>query len=606
MNKNTSISLGNHFYFILAFFRLLLMSSSARAAEPDSLRQCDEYSPVWQRFEFLKQSGSNFPIEDLDRERIVFGIAEKGQQWEPLVHRYADVPVLTIEQTDEQEKVLASSDHLIAVVTADQALPKYLLSDSIRCLSLIVLGDTLELPMADLRAAADYVLYCPLNNTISRDLSVQVVFNALTLGEELTHYDTRQRLRYVPGAVFGLADERIQTRVDSIVQQAITATAFPGCRVLVAYKGAVIFNGSYGHHTYDKRIAVQPHDVYDLASVTKIAGPLPLIIKACDDGLMHLDQPFSRYWPDWKSTLFHRSNKDTISLRSVLAHQARLAPYINYYPMTMKNGEYQSRYYRINPSEKYSLAVAPNLFLSRSFTKKVYKAIRKSDLLPDVGYKYSGLSFMLYPQLLSNLYSDDYETMLYRHFFDQLGASSLCYNPLNKLAHSRIVPTEYDAHYRRTQLKGQVHDEAAAIMGGVSGNAGLFGSAYDVAKLMQLYLQKGSYGGRSYLSSTMLDAFTRVQYPQSDNRRGAGFDKPLPGNDTLSIENSYPAPAVSAQSYGHSGFTGTFVWVDPQYDLVYIFLSNRVYPSRNNPLIYRMNVRPSIQQVFYEAIEERD
>ena len=247
-----------------------------------------------------------------------------------------------------------------------------------------------------------------------------------------------------------------------------------------------------------------------------------------------------------------------------------------------------------------------HLYLSTEFKKEIYKAIRRSPLLDEAKYKYSGLSYIIYPQLLSDLFNDEYETILYRNFYERLGASSLCYRPLDKIETDRIVPTEYDSLYRKHQIKGWVHDEAAAVMGGVSGNAGLFASADDLAKLMQMYLQKGSYAGIRYISEETFNEFTKVQYPDNDNRRGAGFDKPLFGNDTLSIADSYPAPGVSDLSFGHSGFTGTFVWVDPAYDLIYIFLSNRVYPTRDNPLIYRMNVRPSIQQVFYEEVKKSE
>ena len=295
-----------------------------------------------------------------------------------------------------------------------------------------------------------------------------------------------------------------------------------------------------------------------------------------------------------------------MTLREVLAHQARLTPYINYYPWLLDDGRLKDKYFHLSPSDKYSLKIDNNLYLSASFKKKVYKAIRKSPLLDEKKYKYSGLSYMIYPQLLSDLFLANYETLLYTEFYNPLGSSSMCYNPLGKVNHNRIVPTENDTNFRNKQIKGLVHDEAAAVMGGISGNAGLFSSADDLAKLMQMYLNKGSYAGRQYISETVFDEFTRVQYADNGNRRGAGFDKPLFGNDTLSIKESYPAPGVSPESFGHSGFTGTFVWVDPQYQLVYIFLSNRVYPTRNNRLIYQMNVRPSIQQIFYDAIKEKE
>ncbi|MBT8270480.1 MAG: serine hydrolase, partial [Bacteroidia bacterium] len=178
---------------------------------------------------------------------------------------------------------------------------------------------------------------------------------------------------------------------------------------------------------------------------------------------------------------------------------------------------------------------------------------------------------------------------------------TLGFNPLEKDL-GPIVPTEIDTVFRKSLVQGWVHDENAALLGGISGNAGLFGTADDLAILMQMLLQKGVYKGRRYLKESTVDEFIRVQYPENDNRRGLGFDKPLIGNDTLTINASYPAPEVSQKSFGHSGFTGTFVWADPEFELVFIFLSNRVYPDRSHRNLYNLNIRPSLQRVFYKTL----
>jgi CubicO group peptidase (beta-lactamase class C family) len=226
--------------------------------------------------------------------------------------------------------------------------------------------------------------------------------------------------------------------------------------------------------------------------------------------------------------------------------------------------------------------------------------------LPEKKYKYSGLSYMIYPQMLSELYNADYTDELYRDFFESLGATTTRYTPLEYFSRFRILPTERDSNYRKELVWGYVHDEAAAVMGGISGNAGLFSNANDLAKLMQMYLNGGSYGGKHYISKDVLDEFTKVQYPENDNRRGMGFDKPLFNNSSYTLENSYPAPGVSQESFGHSGFTGIFVWMDPENELLYIFMSNRVYPTRNNGLIYKLNIRPSVHQVFYDEMSKSD
>ncbi len=587
-----------------------VLGSQSQVNQNDSIEIDNKVLSTLKAFRWLKQSGDNLPIQNLMAEKIGFVVSEHEDEWKTFIYRYQQLPVYSLNDSTFIKKVKEDSiEHLIVVSNWSDLSLVDKLDNNRMILSLLNFNDSLLIDNEQLDEV-DNALFCSSETVLNRDLAVQVIFNALSLptseATELNLSDKNQRLKYLPAETLGLNQSLLKERVDSVVNEAMDAKAFPGCRILVAVKGVIIFNEAYGYHTYNKRIKVRQHDVYDLASVTKISGPLPLIMKACDKGVMELDKPFYYYWPDWNNRLFHRSNKEEMTVREVLAHQARLTPYINYYPMLMKDDSYNEHYFTINKSDKYNLQIDRNLYLSNSFKKQVYKAIRKSPLLPEAKYKYSGLSYMIYPELLSNLYKTDYETLLYKDFFKPLGASSLTYKPLDYIDPSRIVPTEYDHHFRKQQIKGLVHDEAAAVMGGVSGNAGLFSSADDLVKLMQLYLQKGSYGGVQYITEQTMDEFTKVQYSGNENRRGAGFDKPLFGNDTLSIQDSYPAPGVSTASYGHSGFTGTFVWIDPEYELVYIFLSNRVYPTRDNPLIYRLNVRPRIQQIFYDAIKQSE
>lgn len=235
----------------------------------------------------------------------------------------------------------------------------------------------------------------------------------------------------------------------------------------------------------------------------------------------------------------------------------------------------------------------------------MYRMIRKSDRLPDTKYLYSGLSFLIYPELISEITGSDYETLLYNSVFWPLGARRLVYNPLSHgFSRIEIPPTEMDVFYRESQVHGRVHDEAAAVLGGVSGNAGLFGNANGLAKLMQMYVNMGRYGGEQIIPERVVEEFTRVQYPENDNRRGLGFDKPLPDNKSKNPDDAFPAVDASESSFGHSGFTGTFVWMDPEYEVVYIFLSNRVFPTRNNTKLYGLNVRTVVQQILYDELKK--
>ena len=241
------------------------------------------------------------------------------------------------------------------------------------------------------------------------------------------------------------------------------------------------------------------------------------------------------------------------------------------------------------------------LFVKNRFKNKMFRHITRSNVSDIKKYKYSGLSFLIYPEFITQITKKNYTDYLQENFYVPLEANTLGYRPKTKNFKNLIVPTEIDSIFRKELTKNWVHDENAALLGGISGNAGLFGTTLDLAKIMQMYANYGIYDGKRYITENTLREFTKIQYPENENRRGLGFDKPLIDNATLPIEAAYPAPEVSPESFGHSGFTGTFVWADPKNDLVFIFLSNRVYPSRDHKNIYNLNIRPKLQQVFYKA-----
>jgi CubicO group peptidase (beta-lactamase class C family) len=388
----------------------------------------------------------------------------------------------------------------------------------------------------------------------------------------------------------------IHYKVDSIMTAGIKQHAFPGAQLLVAQNNKIIFHNSYGFHTYDSIQKVNLNDIYDLASVTKIAGPLLALMKIYDQGIIDLDAPFSNYWKPWK----HKKDKKNITLRELLTHQAGLEPYIVFLNEVIKNGHFKRRFLRTKKSGRFLNQVYDSIFVKNRFTKKIYRHIKRSKVRTEKKYLYSGLASLIYPEMIEYLTDEPYESYLNRHFYQPLGCETLGYNPMSK-GITNIIPTEYDSVFRKTTVKGWVHDENASLFGGISGNAGLFGSATDLAKLMQMLVQKGVYNGKRYFSEVTVNEFIKVQFPENKNRRGLGFDKPLLGNDTLSLRTSYPAPEVSKSSFGHSGFTGTFVWADPDNQMIFIFLSNRVNPTRTNRNLYNLNIRPSLQQVFYKA-----
>ena len=396
----------------------------------------------------------------------------------------------------------------------------------------------------------------------------------------------------------GLDKIYIHTKVDSIVTDGIRQKAFPGAVVLVAKQGKIIFEEAYGYHTYDSIRPTAKNDLFDLASVTKITGALPAIMKLVDEGKLDLDKPFSTYWKRWQK----RKDKKNISLREILAHQAGLQPYIIFLnEILKKNGKLKSRFVKSEANNRFHNQAYDGLYVKNRFNRKMYRMIDRSEVSKEKKYVYSGLTFLLFPELIEEITGDSYEYYLEKNFYLPLGIPTMGFRPSTKKFSNSIVPTEHDTIFRHTLTQGWVHDENASLLGGVSGNAGLFATASDLAIIMQMYMQYGRYDGKRYFSEATVREFIKVQYPENENRRGLGFDKPLIGNDTLQLKDAYPAPEVSSESFGHSGFTGTFVWADPVNQLVYIFLSNRVNPTRENQNLYDLNIRSAIQEIFYKA-----
>lgn len=323
-------------------------------------------------------------------------------------------------------------------------------------------------------------------------------------------------------------------------------------------------------------------------------------MKLVDEGKLDVDKPFSSYWKPWK----RQKDKANITLREILAHQAGLEPYIVFLSKTLKNnGRFKNKFVRSKSNNKFRNEAFEGIYVKNRFNRKMYRIINRSEVSEDKKYKYSGLTFLIFPELISQITGMPYAEYMDQEFYKPLGMKTFGFLPSTKDFSNKIVPTEEDTIFRHTLTQGWVHDENASLLGGISGNAGLFGTADDLAIIMQMFMQNGLYAGQRYISEKTLKEFTHVQYPENDNRRGLGFDKPYLNNDQFTLADAYPAPEVSATSFGHRGFTGTFVWADPENQLVFIFLSNRVYPTRENRNIYELNIRSSIQQIFYQAFD---
>lgn len=399
--------------------------------------------------------------------------------------------------------------------------------------------------------------------------------------------------KYVISEEIGLNSERFSP-IDSIIQKAIIDKAFPGCQLFVIKDGNVIIDKAYGYQTYDSLIAVNTDQLYDVASITKVAATTLTIMKLAQTQQIDIDQRLSEYLPDLK-----QSNKKDIIIREMMAHMSGLQPWIPYYKNTLvEDGSPNPAFYSTTPDSRHMLFITKNLFLNTNYPLVIYDSIRNSKLRSDNSYKYSDLGFILLHRAIENITNQPMETFVQTNFYKPLGLHRIGFNPIPDFDISDIAPTEDDLTFRGQLIHGTVHDPAAAMLGGVSGHAGLFSNAHDLGIILQMLLQKGNYNGVQVLDSTLIKEFTSCQFPLNENRRGIGFDKPL-----LEFYEEGPVcKSASPASFGHSGFTGTYFWADPSNNLVYVFLSNRVYPDASNSKILDENIRTNIHQLLYKTV----
>lgn len=459
------------------------------------------------------------------------------------------------------------------------------------------------------------------------------------------------RFQYAKAESVDINTDFLTENIDNIVNDAIQKKATPSAVVFVAKNGKVILHKAYGKPTYESKKTVKTSDLYDLASITKITTSVMAMMKMQDEGKFDPDTNTMGYlYPN-----FSESNKKKLLYKDILTHQSGLKAWIPFWMNCIDSTKMitNSKVFKENYSHKYHLnlwqkifkhkkaeqkickqilnnkqlckeclnitqnntiwkahtfsnkksnafpyQVADDLWLHRDYKNALIKTIKDSPVSDKKEYVYSDLSYYLYPEIIKEMTGTDFEKYLSNTFYKSIGANSLRFNPKNTISLDKIIPTEYDSLYRKNLIHGRVHDEGASMMNGISGHAGLFGNAQDLGKIMQMYLQKGMYGGQQYIQAKTLQQWTSYPFGiEQNNRRGLGFDKPDRKKPGLSA-----AKSASEQSFGHSGFTGTYTWVDPANELVYVFLSNRVYPTRKNTKLTDLNVRTNIHEAIYEAI----
>ncbi len=384
--------------------------------------------------------------------------------------------------------------------------------------------------------------------------------------------------------------------IDSIALEGISGEAFPGCVVLIARHGRIIFEKAYGKYNYDTPEPVNLNSIYDMASVTKICATALGVMKLYDEGKLSLDKTLGTYLP-W----VRKSDKADLNIEKILLHQARLVPDVVFYKKTVDpvTGRPLPRYFRPDSSARFNVRVAQNLYLRRDYADSMNKSIVDSKLLPEEKYDYSDNDFILMADVvraISGLRIDKYADT---YFYKPMGLHSIGFNPRNRFDTNLVAPTELDQYFRFQHLHADVHDEGSAMFGGDAGHAGLFSNAEDIGAILQMFLDDGSFKGKQYIKSSTLRLFTA--YNSNISRRGIAFDKPEKDNYTTKDPHPYPSRFASPLTFGHTGYTGSCIWVDPKYDLVYVFLSNRVNPTRSTNL-YKLNIRGAIEDAIYKAM----
>ncbi|HCL04908.1 MAG TPA: serine hydrolase [Chitinophagaceae bacterium] len=452
---------------------------------------------------------------------------------------------------------------------------------------------------------ASNLVVCYEDDIITQDAAADLLFGKINAKGKLP-VTVCEAFRFGDGIVYnnmlpvvtpesvGLISDSLN-KIETIAKAAIDSGATPGMVVLVAKNGKLVYHKSFGYVNTDRKVAMTNDMVFDLASVTKISATTVSIMKLYEEGKVDLNKTLGDYL-SW----VNGSDKAPLKLKDILLHQAGLNPFIPFYREVIDTatGQPSPQHFVQMPTPQFSHRVAEDLYLRNDWHDTMYARILKSKLTAQGKYVYSDNDFIFLGKIVEAVSGMSLDSYVRKTFYEPLGMTSTGFKPREIMPLSTLVPTEVEAHFRRQQMHGDVHDEGAAMFGGIAGHAGLFSNAYDLAKLYQLLLNGGELGGVRLLSKSTIDLFTA--YSSDISRRGLGFDKPEKDNATR--KEPYPSLSVSSSTFGHTGFTGTCVWVDPEKQLVYIFLSSRVNPTRNDNKLGRMNVRPNIQEAIYGAI----
>ncbi|MBC8054734.1 MAG: serine hydrolase [Sphingobacteriaceae bacterium] len=557
----------------------------------------------------LNNSKSLIPLRDLEKRKIA--VVSVGAVFDEVFNstlsKYAPISPFKIVNTNLQRSVDTLNASLkffntVIIHAGEGTLKDLPLLTLVRELGkskeviLVAHGNPNSLQFLD--KSTSPLIWTSSNSPAAAAFTAQAVFGGIALSARLpqdispaftkgTGFSTKvSRLKYTVPEEVGIDSKELERPIDRIVDEAISQKATPGAVVMIVKDGKVIFNKGYGNHTYKGGQRTRPEDIFDLASVTKIGATTMAAMRLYEQQKLKLDTNVGAYIP-----LARNTNKNNLSVKELLLHQAGLIPFIPFFE-DLRAGDYSR-----DSSIFHSVKVADNYYLRANYFEDImWPRMLRSPLSGRGKYAYSDVSMYMMKDIIERLSTERLDTYVARQFYEPLGMYTAGFNPRNRFFKNRIVPTEQDNFFRKTLLEGYVHDQGAAMAGGVSGHAGLFSTANDMAILFQMMLNGGAYGDKQYFKQETIDLFT-AKY-SNVSRRGLGFDCWDPDRT-----NRYPSDLASAKSYGHTGYTGTCVWVDPEYNLIYIFLSNRVHPSVTNKLS-SLRIRPRIQDAIYKAIRD--
>lgn len=411
---------------------------------------------------------------------------------------------------------------------------------------------------------------------------------------------TEKNIKHTAPEDMGM-DSKILDSIDYYAKKAIKIEATPGCQIVVLKDGNIVYDKSFGYTTYTSNSPINSQTIYDLASITKVAATTLAIMKLYENDKIDLNQSLKHYLPNLKGT-----SVGNLVIKNIMAHQAGLPSWIPFYKATVEDSVYNN-WYRVDSNAAYCVKVADNLFMCKDSLNYIWKTIDGVEIKENPDYRYSDLGFYLLMEVVEKQSGMSLDGYVSKYFYEPMELKNIGFNPYNKFDLSRIPPTENDTIFRKQVVQGYVHDPGAAMLGGVCGHAGLFSNAIDLAELFQMLNNGGTYNGIRYLKEKTINYFNSVPFKDDDNRRALGFDKPVLPNKKTGIRKGGPtAPMVSDKCFGHTGFTGTAVWADPEYNLVYVFLSNRTYPYATTNTLAKENIRTDIQEVIYRAIKHSD